>query len=121
MRLERGELEARVLDVLWNTDEALTPREVHTALTSDRDLAYTTVMTILVRLWHKGLLHREPRGRAFAYRPVETRDESVASRMRALLAHAGDRDAALTGFVESLPPAELDDLRRIIGQVERKQ
>jgi predicted transcriptional regulator len=120
MRLERGELEARILGVLWDADEARTPREVHTALADERDLAYTTVMTVLVRLWQKGLLERDARGRAFAYRPVETRDEHVANRMRTLLAGAADRDAALTGFVESLPAAEVDGLRRIIGRLGRK-
>lgn len=113
-RLARGELERRVLDVLWAADGALTPREVHTALAAQRSLAYTTVMTILVRLWRKGLLEREPRGRSFAYHPVETRDERVASRMRELLAGAGDRSAALAGFVESLPADEVDDLRRLL-------
>lgn len=115
-RLAHGELERQVLDVLWAADGALTPRDVHTALGSKRGLAYTTIMTILVRLWRKGMLEREPRGRAFAYRPIETRDERVASRMRELLAGAGDRTAALAGFVGSLPPDELDDLRRLLDQ-----
>jgi predicted transcriptional regulator len=115
-RLARGELERQVLDVLWTAEGPLTPRDVHTAFGSKRGLAYTTVMTILVRLWRKGLLEREPRGRAFAYRPIETRDERVVSRMRELLAGAGDRTAALAGFVDSLPPDELDDLRRLLEQ-----
>jgi predicted transcriptional regulator len=115
-RLARGELEGRVLDILWTADGALTPREVHTSLAADRGLAYTTVMTILVRLWQKGLLEREPRGRSYAYRPIESRDERVASRMRQLLAGAGDRNAALAGFVESLPADEIDDLRRLLGE-----
>lgn len=113
-RLARGELERRVLEVLWTADGALTPREVHTALGAERSLAYTTVMTILVRLWQKGLLEREPLGRSYAYVPIESRDERVASRMRELLAGAGDRSAALAGFVESLPDEEVDDLRRLL-------
>lgn len=113
-RLARGELEAKVLDTLWEADDAQTPRDVLMAVGSDRGLAYTTVMTILVRLWKKGLLEREPRGRSYAYRPIESRDERVASRMRELLAGAGDRTAALAGFVDSLPAKELDDLRRLL-------
>lgn len=117
-RLGRGELESRVLDVLWATDEACTPREVHAALGTEHELAYTTVMTILVRLWQKGLLGRAQAGRAYAYRPVESRDERVASRMHDLLAGAGDREAALAGFVGSLPADEIDNLRRIIRQAK---
>jgi predicted transcriptional regulator len=117
-RLPRGELESQVLHVLWAADGPCTPRQVQEALGPDRDLAYTTVMTILVRLWQKGLLEREPSGRTYTYRPVESRDERVANRMRELLAGAGDRAAALTGFVESLPADELDDLRRILDRAE---
>jgi predicted transcriptional regulator len=114
-RLARGELEGQVLDILWTAEGALTPREVHTAFAAERGLAYTTVMTILVRLWQKGVLEREPRARSYAYRPVESRDARVANRMRELLDGAGDRGAALAGFVESLPTDELDDLRRLLG------
>lgn len=115
-RLARGELESQVLGVLWAADAACTPRDVHSALSADRDLAYTTVMTILVRLWQKGLVSREPSGRSFAYRPVESRDERVASRMRQLLESAGDRSAALAGLVETLTDDELDALRRLVGR-----
>lgn len=117
-RLPRGELEGKVMHVLWEAERPCTPRDVLTALAGERDLAYTTVMTILVRLWQKGLVVREPAGRTFAYRPVESRDERVANRMRDLLADAGDRTAALTGFVESLPADELDALRRILDRSE---
>ena len=53
-RLSTGELERRVLEVMWARGEAMTPRDVHTVLVQERELAYTTVMTILVRLWKKG-------------------------------------------------------------------
>jgi predicted transcriptional regulator len=74
-RLGSGELENQVLDVVWGATGAVTPRQVHEELSSNRKLAYTTVMTILVRLCKKGLLEREPAGRAFAYRPRISREE----------------------------------------------
>ncbi len=105
-KLPSGELENQVLEILWSHGEPMTTREVHDVLSERRKLAYTTPMTILVRLWEKGLLHREPRGRAFAYRPVLDRDESAANRMRQVLATAGDHSVALARFVESLPAKE---------------
>ena len=114
-RRQRGELENQVLQALWAADGPRTPNDVLAALGDEHGLAYTTVMTILVRLWQKGLVTRERAGRGYAYRPVESRDERVASRMRELLADAGDRSAALAGFVSSLPPDELHDLRRLLG------
>ncbi len=72
-----GSLEAAVLEQLWARPEGATPAAVHDALGAD--LAYTTVMTILTRLWKKGLVDREPQGRSFAYRPLVSEAELVAS------------------------------------------
>jgi predicted transcriptional regulator len=121
VKLGRGELEARVMDVLWNQDEARTPREVHERVaTARRPLAYTTVMTILVRLWEKGMLEREARGRAYAYRPVTGRDEWAAERMHALLEQAADPGAALTHFVRAIDAREVAQLRRALDGRRRK-
>ncbi len=113
-RLPSGELENQVLEILWSHDGPMTPRDVHDALCVDRKLAYTTPMTILVRLWEKGLLVRERSGRAFAYRPVLSRDESAAARMRQVLATAGDHSLALSRFVESLSPKERAQIRKAL-------
>lgn len=113
-RLAHGELERQVLEVLWDRGESMTPREVHERLAADRPLAYTTVMTIVVRLWDKGLLEREPTGRTFAYRPLQSREERAADRMGDLLAAAGDGSVTLARFVEALTPAQRAELRRVI-------
>jgi predicted transcriptional regulator len=73
-----GNLQATVLDVFWKTESA-TVREVVDALRRRRrPLAYTTVLTLVTRLWSRGLLTREPEGRGFRYRPARTRDELLA-------------------------------------------
>lgn len=113
-RLHMGELEAAVMDVLWNRGGWSTPGEVHEVLAADRPLAYTTAMTILVRLWQKGRLERQRDGRAYAYRPLLTREEHAAARMGELLVGVGDRPAALAHFLESLPAADRDQLRRML-------
>lgn len=113
-RLQMGELEAMVMDVLWDRRGWLTPGEVHTVLAEERSMAYTTVMTILVRLWNKGRLERQRDGRAFAYCATQTREEYAAVRMQDLLTRVGDRPTALAHFVESLPPGDRDQLRRVL-------
>ena len=115
-KLAMGELEAAVMDELWRDGGWLTPGEVHAALASTRRLAYTTVMTILVRLWRKGRLERRRQGRAFAYHPIVSRAEHAAGRMREILAAADDRRGALTHFVKTLKPAERAQLRRLLGK-----
>lgn len=113
-RLPMGELEAEVMDVLWNRGGWSTPGEVHEVLAAKRPLAYTTVMTILVRLWQKGRLERERDGRAYAYRPLQTREEHAATRMGELLVGVHDRPAALARFLQALPAADRDQLRRML-------
>ena len=108
-----GALEAEVLAQLWSAEEALTPSDVIDAMTDPP--AYTTVMTILVRLWRKGLVERERAGRAFAYRPVQSEADLVAERMRTALEATADRDAVLSRFVGSLSRRDERALRRLLG------
>src|SRR5437867_5856617 len=105
-RLPMGELEAAVMEVLWSRGGWSTPGEVHEVLTARRPLAYTTVMTILVRLWQKGRLERQRDGRAFAYRPFQSREENAAARMGEVLKGVANRPAALSHFLQSLPAGD---------------
>ena len=120
-RLGSGELEAAVMDVLWDRGGWRTPGEVHEVLSADRTLVYTTVMTILVRLWTKGRLERKRDGRAFVYRPLQTREEYVAARMGADLLRAHDRRAALTCFVKAMSSADRAQLRRTLSGKRSKE
>jgi predicted transcriptional regulator len=115
-RLGRGELEARVMDALWSSSEWMTPADVRAVLKRRPALAYTTVMTILVRLWEKGMVERRREGRAYAYRPISSRDEWVALRMREMLDDAGNRAAALGHFVAEIDRAEVRQLRRLLDR-----
>ena len=119
-RLARGELETLVLQVLWERDGWLTPGDVHDALDRTHPVAYTTVMTILVRLEGKGLLERRRSGRAYEYRPTESRDELAARRMAEILDSAGDTSAALTHFVQGIDAADARALRRILDRKDRR-
>jgi len=112
-----GALEAEVLARLWATEDAMTPAQVVEAM--DDPPAYTTVMTILTRLWQKGLVDREGRGRAYAYRPLIGEAEFAAQKMHATLAAASNREAALSHFVGSLTKREERALRRVIAELER--
>ena len=103
------------MDVVWDSGGWMTPGEVHATLERGASLAYTTVMTILVRLWQKGRLDRERDGRAFAYQAVVSREEYTASRMRDLLVATGDRPVALGHFVDGLAPADRAQLRRMLS------
>lgn len=117
--LERGALEAKVVDVLWDDDGWLIPGEVHAVVNRRRRLAYTTIMTTMTRLWEKGRLDRRRRGRAFEYRPCLDRTEYAAHRMNEFLSEAGDPRSALTHFVSAMDPTEVAALRRVLNQRRR--
>ncbi len=110
----RGELESAVLDALFASSSAMTAGEVQQVLAGD--LAYTTVLTILVRLHEKGALQRERRGRAYAYRPVSDEPGLAAMRMRRVLDERPDRDAVLARFVDDLSDDDEQALRRLLGE-----
>ncbi len=113
-RLPHGELEGVVMDVLWDSATPLVPQAVRDRLDPGRPLAYTTVMTILVRLCDKGLVEREKVGRAYAYRPRQSREERTAQRMGELLAATDDASVVLARFVESLTPEQAAQLRQAV-------
>ena len=117
-----GDLERSAMEQLWSAAEPQSVREVHLALTRDRELAYTTVMTVLDRLSKKGMVRREREGRAYLYAAERSRDEMVADVMHtALEGNADDRTAALVAFVSRVSPAEATAMREALAQVEDRQ
>ena len=113
-----GDLERAVMDVLCDlpADEEATVREVHGRLAESRDVAYTTVMTVMDRLARKGLVLQEKDGRAYRYRAQATRAEMTADLMRDTLADLGstERAPALVAFVEEASPEDLAALRKAL-------
>ncbi|MGC0364093.1 putative transcriptional regulator [Rhodococcus sp. 27YEA15] len=119
-----GELERAVMDHLWSTTEPQTVRQVHEALATHRELAYTTVMTVLQRLAKKHLVIQQRDDRAHRYLPVNKREELVASLMVDALAQApesGGRAAALVHFVGQVNADEADALREALAALEMRE
>ena len=103
-----GDLERSVMDHLWDADEPQTVRQVHDALSAYRELAYTTVMTVLDRLAKKGLVDRDLVNRAWQYRAHNTQAEVLAAELGDLLARVPDgvRLDALARLAAMLGPHE---------------
>lgn len=111
-----GKLEAAVMDVLWSAGTALTVREVLDRMPQQRDLAYTTVMTVLGNLLRKGLLEREPVGRAFSYNPTVTRQGVAAASLREILDASDDPQSVLLHFAETATEEESSVLREALAK-----
>src|SRR5215813_1124832 len=69
-----GELETAVMELLWR-EAGLTVNQVEERLQQRRQIAHTTVLTTLDRMYRKGYLTREKRGRAFVYSPRHSPEE----------------------------------------------
>lgn len=109
------------MDQLWSADQPQTVRQVHEALAAHRELAYTTVMTVLQRLAKKDLVVQQRDDRAHRYAPVHSRDELVASLMVDALQQAdevGSRRAALVHFVEQVGNDGAAALREALAKLE---
>jgi predicted transcriptional regulator len=109
-----GELQTKVMGVFWERKSA-TVREALELLNERRrrkKLAYTTVLTLVTRLWQRGLLEREPEGRGFRYRALKSRDALIGELSEQLIDRLIDDfgDIAVARLDERL--SELDPARR---------
>jgi predicted transcriptional regulator len=114
-----GELE--VLKVLWDRGPS-TVREVMDVLNEARPRAYTSVMSLLNVMTDKKLLVREPRGRAFVYRPKTDRGRTLRRMVGDLLGRAfeGSTSQLVAHLLDQTKPsvAELEEIR---GAIEKYQ
>ncbi|MEU3138923.1 BlaI/MecI/CopY family transcriptional regulator [Nocardiopsis alba] len=112
-----GELEAAIMTALWRADGPLQVRGILETMVYDRELAYTTVMTVTGILHRKGLLEREKVGRAWAYRARETHAEYTARVMGEVLESGPDPGSTLRCFVERFGDEDVARLHHLLQQV----
>ena len=115
-----GELEAAIMHQMWERDEPATVRDVLAALSGSRTLAYTTVMTVLIHLYRKDMVEREPAGRAFSYRASVSREEAAAASLREVLDASSDPRSALMHFAETASDEESTILRDGLARRSRQ-
>jgi predicted transcriptional regulator len=111
-----GELEAVIMDRLWAWGRPASVREMVDDLRSDRQIAYTTVMTVMDNLYRKGWLRRHLDGRAWRYKPTGSRSGYTAALMSDALATSLDPRTALAHFVLQMSPHDAELLRQALEQ-----
>ncbi len=109
-----GELERAVMEILWASDETLSAYDLQSMLV-DRELAATTILTVLSRLEKKGFVARTRDARPHRYRAAASREEHMADLMHEVLGTASNRTAVLERFVGQVTPEEAETLRRLLG------
>ena len=114
-----GDLAQAILDLVGQAGAPVTPAQVRDAL--GRELAYTTVMTVMARLYDRGLLARKRSGRAFAYTVVGDPAQVTARRMHRILDVDADRAGVLARFVDGLTGEDEQLVRSLLDQIATEQ
>jgi predicted transcriptional regulator len=105
-------LELEALKVLWSLGSG-TVADVRDALMAERELAYTTVLTLLDRLEGKGAVRRKKRGRSYVYRPALSREAALETALERLAVDffQGSRDRLAAYLQGNSKSAERDSQR----------
>jgi predicted transcriptional regulator len=111
-----GELERAIMDTVWNSANGVSGRDVVKILNQDRELAYTTVLTVMDRLVTKGFLTRTRSGRHYVYAAVQSRAAYTAGLMAEVLGDAEDQRDVLLHFVGQVPSAITRQLREFLNE-----
>jgi len=120
-QLSLGPLEAEILQIVWQLNE-VTVKDVHDRILADpsRELAYTSVTTVLRRLTQKGWLACNKNGRAFYWRPLVTQQQSemikAHEQLQRFLA-VGNPDV-VAAFADSLDEAASEKIQAIAKRIQ---
>lgn len=109
------------MNFIWSSDEAVSVREIRDGLASQREWAYTTVLTVVDNLYGKGWLKRSPRGRAFIYEAVADRDSYVAEMMETALQASDDRASTFLHFVSAMTEEDVKALQAAIRRLKNQR
>ena len=118
-----GDLEADVMEAIWALGRA-TVHDVHERLAAaDRDVAYTTVMTVMSRLADKGLLERRTEGAAYVYVPAASKEEFTRRTVGTVLSELLDDFSApvMSQFVELVGEQDDAAIEALAKAIEEKR
>jgi predicted transcriptional regulator len=119
--LSLGPLETEILNIVWDLGSA-TVKDVHKRILADpdRELAYTSVTTILNRLTQKGWLVCQKEERAFSWEPMISREQAQAIKSYEKLNQflAISNPDLVASFADSLDTASLEQIQAIASRLE---
>ena len=118
-KLSLGPLEAEILDIIWDLKIA-TVKNVHERILQDpeRELAYTSVTTVIQRLTSKGWLKCSKKGKAFSWQPLISREQAQVLRSFEQLNGflAVSNPDVVAAFADSLDTASLQQIEAIASR-----
>jgi len=117
-----GDLEARVMDVVWDLGDPATAREVHDEVARAHDVALLTVVTVLNKLVAKRLLTRRKISDLFHYAPTSSREEFLTRTSRQMVEGILDfgPEAVAASFIDVLAAEDPERLAELAKLVRRR-
>ena len=116
-----GELEREVMDVVWKNSSPITVREVLESISKRRQVAYTTIMTIMTRLADKGLLSRKTNGsKAYTYQAVYSKEKFLTKVSKQIIKNFISifGQAAVAHFAEEIEKIPADKRRKLLKMLK---
>jgi BlaI family penicillinase repressor len=111
--------ELEFMQIVWDRDE-VTVRDVYEELLRRRKIAYTTVMTTMKTLEHKGYLETSQRDRAYVYRPTRPKAQVVKKMVRDFVDRVfhGSAQPLVAHLLEErqLSESDLAEITRLIAK-----
>ncbi len=121
-KLSLGPLEREILEIVWKLG-TVTVKDVHESILTDpdRELAYTSVTTVLRRLTKKGWLKCSKTGKAFSWQALISSEQARAiesyERLNSFLAVSNPDVVA--SFVDSLDNTSLEQMDKIAARLQK--
>ena len=118
-----GDLETDVMEAIWARGQA-TVHDVHERLAAaNRELAYTTVMTVMSRLADKGLLEKRKDGAAYVYMPAASKEEFTRRTVGTVLSELLDDFSApvMSQFLELVGEQDDAAIEALAKAIEEKR
>lgn len=115
-----GELESEIMEIIWGQKDAVSVKVVTKILSKKRQIAYTTVMTIMARLVSKGVLVRHLSGPSYLYKPKVSKEQFVARAVHGIFSSAVSTlgEEVLAHFIkeiQKISPKKRQQLLRILN------
>jgi predicted transcriptional regulator len=119
-----GDLQLLILGVLWEEGEATVGR-VHRALREERELAYTTIATMLHKMEERRLVHSRKEGRRLVYRPVVASDAVRSGMVKDLLGRLfeGSVEKMVHHLLDAgdVSPGELERIEALLAERRKER
>lgn len=115
-----GELESEIMSTVWESHEPISIRYVTDILRVKRKIAYTTIMTIMVRLVEKGLLKRTSEGKAYRYQAVYSKEKFLNNITKQIIKNfvSSFGETAVASFVQEINKIPDDKKQKLLKMLK---